>query len=474
MNIAVRLFLGYFLIVGLSAWFLMSFIVDEIKPVVRQATEEMLVDVVNILAELVSNELSAGEAGDGQLARAVQSALMRSPGAQIWGVNKASVDLRIYVTDAAGRVVYDSTGRDIGADYSQWRDVILALRGEYGARSSLEDPADPGSSVMYVAAPVMHEGRRIGVVTAGKPGTTLTPYIDAAYARVKGMGSLLLGLSALIGLLFTGWLTWSLNRLRDYAHALADGRAAAAPTGGGRQLTQLARALTGMKERLDGKQYVEDYVQSLAHELKSPLSAVRGAAELLADMPAGADRERFVRNIDEQSARMQLIIERLLALARIEQLRAPEAVDETTAGALLEKVLASRQTALREQQLTVGIGGSTHSRICGDLFLLEQALANIVDNAIDFSPRGARIDLGVTDDGRQVTLAVQDQGPGAPDYALDQLFERFYSLPRLPGGRKSTGLGLSFVREVARLHGGRVEFHNHPQGGARVSLTLPR
>ncbi len=474
MNIAIRLFIGYFIIVGLSAWFLMSFVVEEVKPVLRQATEETLVDVANVLAELVASELSSGAVSNGQLSRAVQLALVRRPGAKIWGISKATVDLRIYVTDAAGTVVYDSEGRDVGADYSQWRDVILAMRGEYGARSSLYDPDDPRSSVMYVAAPVEHEGRRIGVLTVGKPGATLQPYLNEAQRRVGRMGMLLLGFSALIGLLFTWWLTWSLNRMRDYAHALAEGRKAQAPAGGGRQLTELARALTLMRERLDGKQYVERYVQSLAHELKSPLSAVRGAAELLADMPAEADRDRFVRNIGEQSARMQLIIERLLALARIEQLQTPEDVRTTTAEALIGDTLASRHTQLQAHELAASVHGELETVIRGDLFLLQQALANLLDNAIGFSPRGGRIDIDVTCHDGQVAIAVEDHGPGAPEYALPHVFERFYSLPRIEGGRKSTGLGLAFVREVARIHGGDADFANQPDGGACVRIILPR
>lgn len=474
MNIAIRFFIGYFLIVGLAAWFALNIFAREVEPGLRQATEETLVDTAHLLAEVAADHLRDGRLADDAFAAAVQRARARSPQAVIYGVPKTTLDVRIYLTDAGGKVLFDSEGSAVGADYSQWRDVARVLRGEYGARSTRDDPQDPASAVMYVAAPVLDDGRLIGVLSVAKPAASLLPYADQARDRVRRAGMLLLGSSALIGLVFTLWLTWSLNRLRDYARAVARGDKAVAPTGGGGQLSELARALAEMRARLDGKQYVEHYVQSLAHELKSPLTAVRGAAELLQEAPSAADRERFAGHIGEQAERMQLIIDRLLALARVEQLQAPGAVAETSLGELARDVVASRASQLTAQGLAVDIGGEPARRVRGDRFLLQQALANLLDNAIAFSPQGARIAIELGGDADRHIIAVRDHGPGAPDYALPQLFERFYSLPRPATGRKSTGLGLAFVREVARVHGGEADFANAPGGGAIARILLPR
>lgn len=513
MNIAIRLFLGYFLIVGLAGWFVLNIFSQEVEPGVSQATEDTLVDTAHLLAELAAPELAAGRfnatgpwpdattdrhAALTPFAAAVQAARQRSPGASIYGIAKTAVDFRIYLTDARGRVVFDSEGIAAGADYSRWRDVALVLRGEYGARSTRDDPHNPSSSVMYIAAPVIHAGERIGVLTVSKPSASVAPYVERARDRIHRAGLILLVVSAAIGALFTAWLTWSLNRMRDYAHRLAQGEAARPPTGGGRQLSELARALAHMRDRLDGKQYVERYVQNLAHELKSPLTAVRGAAELLQEAPSPVERERFVGHIREQAERMQLIIERLLALARLEQRQAPAAHDTISLAALLHDVAASRATQAQARGLQLVVRAGPDRSLQGDRFLLQQAVANLVDNAIDFSPPGGRIDLTLDSSATHHRITVCDQGPGAPAYALPHLFERFYSLPRPASGRKSTGLGLAFVREVARLHGGEVSFanatvnavlpsnpdadadttgrgHDAPPGsGARVQLTLPR
>jgi two-component system sensor histidine kinase CreC len=287
-------------------------------------------------------------------------------------------------------------------------------------------------------------------------------------------GILLLAISALIGVGFTLWLTWSLNRLRDYALAVADGRRATPPVMGGRQLSVLAKSLALMREKLDGKQYVEHYVQSLAHELKSPLTAVRGSAELLQESPSSEDGQRFARNIGEQAERMQRIIERLLDLARVEQLQNPEEHRRIVVAELIESVAGSRSERLTSRKLSLRVEGDVSATVDGDPFLLQQALGNLLDNAIEFSPEGGEITVTATVEPDHVILGVSDQGQGAPDYALEHMFERFYSLPRPATGRKSTGLGLAFVREVVRLHGGTADFANRPKGGALARIRLPR
>ena len=109
----------------------------------------------------------------------------------------------------------------------------------------------------------------------------------------------------------------------------------------------------------------------------------------------------------------------------------------------------------------------------GDAFLLRQALANLLDNALAFSPWGGRIVLSARSGEGLVVLRVRDAGPGVPDYALERVFERFYSLPAPGSGRRGTGLGLPFVREVVRLHGGRVALRNGEEGGAVATVELP-
>jgi two-component system sensor histidine kinase CreC len=142
--------------------------------------------------------------------------------------------------------------------------------------------------------------------------------------------------------------------------------------------------------------------------------------------------------------------------------------------ALLEEQVASAQAAGVPRRIGVTLVAADDASVDGDALLLRRAVGNLLDNALDFSPDGAQIEVTLTRRGRSVEVSVRDYGPGIPDYADDKVFEKFYSLARPHNLRKSTGLGLPFVREIAELHGGRVTLRNAEGGGALAVLSLPR
>jgi two-component system sensor histidine kinase CreC len=473
MPLGIRIFLVYFLFVGLAGWFVLSTVMDEIRPGVRQSTEETLVDTANLLAEILRDEVKAGRLQQSRLPELLKAYGQRQPRAQIWGLEKNRVNHRIYVTDAQGIVLLDSTGAAVGQDYSRWNDVYLTLRGEYGARSTKEDPNDEDSSVMYVAAPIMDGTRIIGVVSVAKPNRSLQPYIERSEQRLAWLGGGLIVLGLLIGALLSWWLSAALRKLTRYAQAVSAGERAELPSLRGGELAQLAEAVERMRTELEGKAYVERYVHTLTHELKSPLAAIRGAAELLDSEMPGEQRQRFVANIEQESARMQQLIERLLHLAQVEQRQGLEEQVAVPLQALVDSLLQAQMACVEAAGLQIEnhIGADLSAR--GEAFLLRQALANLLDNALDFTPPGGLIRFsGEARDG-QIELLLFNQAEPIPDYAQARLCERFYSLPRPGSGRKSTGLGLNFVAEVMQLHGGVLQIEN-TAGGVQVRLLLPR
>ena len=473
MRIGLRMFLGYFLIVGLAGFFVMRVFVDQVKPGVRQAMEETLVDTASALAALATEDMRAGRIADGSLARGLSRLRAERIDARIWGVRKRSFDYRVYVTDARGIVVYDSSGEALGRDYSRWNDVYLTLRGEYGARSSRTDPADDGSSVMHVAAPIRDDaGRIVGSLTVAKPNRSMEPFIVASQREILRQGWLLLGLSFVVGVAVTWWLSRSLGKLGRYARAVTAGERVAAPDLGRNEIGELGRALATMRERLDGKQYVENYVQTLAHEMKSPLAAIQGAAEILEQDPPEEDRRRFLANLGSQSQRLASMVDRMLELARVESRQGLAEAVPLDLVAIVREAVLDAEPRLRGRQLQVDFApGPERAPVLGDRFLLAQAVGNLLDNAIAFSPHAGTIRVGLERDGEAWKLAVADEGPGIPEFALARVFERFYSLPRPDGGR-SSGIGLNFVREVLVLHGGDVAVANG-EIGAIASLRIP-
>jgi two-component system sensor histidine kinase CreC len=147
----------------------------------------------------------------------------------------------------------------------------------------------------------------------------------------------------------------------------------------------------------------------------------------------------------------------------------PETVDLAV---VLAKAVDDLAPRLEQRQLRVDVEAPGPANLRGNAFLLGQAVSNLLENALEFSPAGGSIDARLRREGERWQLSIADRGPGVPEFALGRVFERFYSLPR-PGGARSSGIGLSFVREVAALHGGEARLGNRDGGGALAQLDLP-
>lgn len=485
MRLGIRLLFAFFLINGIAAFFVLRVFTAEIKPSVREVMEDMMVDTANILAELASDDLAAGRLEDGAVGSAfaqhVRHYATRPIDAAIWGFSKQSLDYRIYVTDATGRVLFDSENRSVGADYSQWRDVARTLRGEYGARSTRDVEDDDSSGVMHVAAPIYvpgsgAEGRKIaGVLTVAKPTRTVQRFIDRAENKVLASGVLLLVLSAAVGVAVTLWMVWNVRRLRDYAlsvqgpaagdHDSPPTTALAVPEVPG-ELGDLARAMDRMRARLEGRDYIEGYVRALTHELKSPVAAIRGAGELLQDDLPAADRAEFATQVVQQAERLQRIIDRLLELSKLEQRHHADAPLPVALQDCASAAVAHTQGRAGQRGITLAITG-TGSSGPWEAELVTLALTNLLDNAIDFAPAGSSVRVELSGS----SVAVQDSGPGVPDYALPRLGERFFTTARPGGERSGSGLGLAIVRRVMALHGGQMVVRNTAPG-LRVELVF--
>jgi two-component system sensor histidine kinase CreC len=308
----------------------------------------------------------------------------------------------------------------------------------------------------------------------GKPAESFGQFVEAARRKTIVIGVTSVLAVALLVAILSVWLVRPFGFIADYVRYARSQRSFSLPRLGRRALGTLGAAYDEMRDALAGRSYVADYVQTLTHELKSPLSAIRGAAELLheREMPA-ADRERFVANIERETARIQELVDRMMELAALESRRVLERTEPVALRSLLEERVSSANAAGAPRGITVALDAPQDATVDGDALLLQRALGNLLDNALDFSPPGGRIEISLALRARAAEIAVRDHGPGIPDYADDKVFERFYSLARPGTQRKSTGLGLPFVREIASLHHGRVSLRNAEGGGALAVLSLP-
>jgi two-component system sensor histidine kinase CreC len=457
--------------------------VGEIRPSVAEVMEDTLVDTANLLAEVAVAEFAQRPDGqpassaDGPLAVAVRSYRTRALDVRIASLRKTTLDLRVLLTDARGIVRFDSATRPAtGEDYSRWRDVARTLRGEYGARTSRDD-ASPAHSVMYVGAPVRDGTKLLGVLVLAKPLSTIAPFVDRAERKVLASGVLLLGLSLAIGVAVTWWTVRSVRRLRSYALqvAAAGGAPAQAPLHAPAlpgELGELAGAMDQMRRQLEGREHLESSVRALTHELKSPLTAIRGAAELLQEPLPEADRQRFVRQVDEQALRLQGLVDRMLELTRLESLSALPRRNAVDLLALAEAGLHDHEAALQQRGLSVTWLQREVVRLDGDAGLLGLAWSNLLANATAFAPAGSALELWLAARGDGgIEWSLRDRGPGVPDFALPRMGERFYSAAASDAARRGSGLGLAIVRQVMLLHGGELQFEPAAPG-LRVRLLF--
>lgn len=474
MSLTARFMLGFAVVTTVGLLLLFTQLIHRVERQYFEAIEEPMVDVANILAEVIAADAEDGVLKPQAVDKAVRAAQQRQLNAQIYNLSKSKVDMQVYVTDAQGRVLFDSAGIEKPGTISNHRDVNLTLTGQYGARSSRVSEYDPLSIVMYVGAPIRHEGRIIGMLSVAKPQRGVLAFVWETERWLKCSVITTVVLMLLGIYLAARWATRPLEVLTQHALAVSRGERSTPPHMPGHQMKTLARALEDMRDALEGREYVEHYVQSLTHELKSPVAAILGAGEILQGDVPEPKRARFLQNIRTEAARLRDLLERLLHLAALEKQKKLETTEAVNLVSVFDRAWDHLALIAQAKEVRLEREMSEDLMIQGDPWLLELAVSNLLQNAIDFAPRGSVISARGYRFDSKVVIEIEDCGPGIPDFARERVFERFYSLPRPDSGKKSTGLGLCFVKEVAQLHGGSVELTNREgTSGAKAMLILP-
>jgi two-component system sensor histidine kinase CreC len=254
-----------------------------------------------------------------------------------------------------------------------------------------------------------------------------------------------------------------LERLILAAEAIARGeRQAVLPPPQGREVRRLTMAFESMRRSLEDRHAIERFVADLSHELKNPVAAIRAACEVLGE-GAGDDpaaRARFVGRIDEASRRLEILLQDLLGLARLEAQGLPldtKALDLARTVTASVSAMEPRATA-RNVVIDEEVGPAP---VRGDERWLRRAVDNLLSNAIRYAPEGSAVDVQLRLDGDHAVLTVRDRGPGVSPALRPRLFDRFVTDRTDADG---TGLGLAIVRSVAEHHGGSVRLLDAPPG----------
>ena len=474
MRLGTRIFFSYLVIFIICFSYPLNWVLDNLRARYLEGVEEPLVDQAHILATMVGDEMQASRFDPDKWYQVFEHAGSRPLSAKIYHIVKTEMDMRIYLTDSAGRVIFDSKNKEnVGADYSRWRDVYLTLQGEYGARSTPENVEDSSSKVLYVAAPVRVDDAIVGALTVAKPTTSINNFLKKAKPQIFKIGLLAAGIAIFLSYIVSLWITRPIKRLTGYANDVSQGKRLPFPKLDRSEIGEMGQAFAKMQETLEGKKYVEQYVQKLTHEVKSPLSAIRGAAELLEEKMPPERRLRFLSNIRHETNRIQEIVDRMLELSALENQKILKKMERLSFSSVIQTVIESKQAIISKKTLQLDVDVPDHIMVRGDSFLLHQAISNLIQNAIDFSPANSSIRLSARVEGSLLAFDIEDHGDGVPEFAIQKVFDKFFSLQRPNSGEKSTGLGLNFVKEVAHLHGGDIVLVNRDTKGVCASLTLP-
>jgi signal transduction histidine kinase len=332
-----------------------------------------------------------------------------------------------------------------------------------------------GLDYRVLSAPIIDlSGKRVGLFQAALSDQN-SQLIAVGVAEALGAAGVLV---MMIGVALSVWTARaSLEPLRRMAtdaagvtHAASGNRIAY--DGPADELGSLANSLNAMLDRLE-RSYVEQrrFVADASHELRTPVAIVRGNIELLrGGRLSSEDAEESLEMIEAESARMTRLLDELLSLARLES--TVHQFQPLDVCVMLQEG-AGRARKLGDREITVACAPDLWTS--GDPDLLDQAILNVLRNAIAHTAEGGHIALSCSATPEHVTLSVTDDGPGIPQIDIDRIFDRFYRAhgPR-PGDSGGAGLGLAISKRLVDLHSGTMSVSNVSPTGARFTITLPR
>ncbi len=248
---------------------------------------------------------------------------------------------------------------------------------------------------------------------------------------------------------------------------------ASTPLGEGLGAVVVARDITDV---IRLTQVRRDFIANISHELKTPLSAIRGYTETLRDgaMQEPEASSRFLGRILQQCSRLQTLLEDLLTLSRLENLEGHLERRTVDLERILDDCLETLAPQIAEKQIHLEVEESPIPTLSGDAEALQRLFINLLDNAIKYNRKGGQVTVQLKPEPDRVVIQVHDTGIGIPAASIDRVFERFY---RVDKGRSrdegGTGLGLAIVKHVAQIHGGRVEVESRLGEGSTFRIFLP-
>ena len=356
--------------------------------------------------------------------------------------------------------------------------VVSALAGKY--KASWELTPDRKLIWYHCAEPVLDGEEVVGVMFVSRHTNPIIQAVSQMQRNQQTAMFAALGLAGVASVLLAWTLTRRLRRLARGAAAVAGGGAQTLePLSGRDEIAELSRAFATMTDELARRnRYNREFVSTTLHELKAPLTAIRGAAEILqhgaGERPDA--REKFLASILHQSDRMTRLVEELNLLTRVDAEAAAAPREAVDACALLRGVVERAELAFEppRARLLAEIPADPLV-VTAHAAQLEQVVINLLDNAFRYTPESGEVRLSARAAGDRVVVEVADNGPGIAPSNLPKIFDRFFTTePKGLRREYGSGLGLAIAKAIVEGHGGVISAASEPGRGAVFTVSLPR
>jgi signal transduction histidine kinase len=384
-----------------------------------------------------------------------------------------TVSTRITVILPDGRVIGDSDENPTRMkNHSNRPEIKEAISSDTG--KSLRFSNTLGKNMMYWAFSIKQDDKVVAVVRTSVPLAIIDQELARLYKKILWTGLIITVCAAAVSWVVSKRLSRPIEQMTKAAQGFASGQLSQRlPIPDSAELAELAKVLNEMEE------VRRDFVANVSHELKTPITSIKGFVETLQEgaIDKPEEAKRFLEIIAKHTDRLNLIVDDLLSLSRLEEDDEKRKLSFETA--LLKPVLISavELSKIKAESKNIKIDITCDEKITAKInsTLIEQAVLNLIDNAVKYSSNSSKIKIDVKKSDGQIEIIVADTGCGIGSEHLDRIFERFYVVDKARSRKLGgTGLGLAIVKHIAQVHNGSVSVESAVNKGSAFTISLPQ
>ncbi len=459
-SIRWRLVITYFIIILLTLFLISSYILKSLEEYFFTQKGIELLTRANVTANIVLKNIE-------QKYRTIDEVIKDL---------QIDREIRVIITDKEATVIFDNAdAQDLKGKTFLKEEVVKALQGKDYVSKYHEDET---GWRMNVAVPMIKERETIGVVYLATSVEVIEDFIKDVRRRLFAISvvvSIMIGfLSYVLALIITSPIENLTSIITNMSYGSLNQKVDVV---GNDEIAQLGMAFNKMSEKLS---HVEEkrkqFVSNASHELKTPLSSIKVLSESLlqAEKPDMSIVKEFLRDINTQIDRLSRIIDKLISLARMDNIESEPHMGNINCTSLIEDIIKSLLPLAKEKEITFDLKLESGIIMEGDEDKLWEAIFNIIDNSIKYTRKSGKVDIELIKNSSYIQINISDNGIGIPNYEIDKIFDRFYRVDkaraRETGG---TGLGLSIALSAVRLHGGDINVESKEGEGTKFKIILP-